>query len=737
MKKYFFIISLLFICSKNYSQNISIDSLDSYPILQEVVISANRIEEKKMNVSQEIQVITQEKIIQLQPQTTADLLANSGFVFVQKSQLGGGSINIRGFEANKNVLMIDGVRMNNLIYRAGHLQNIITTDNNIFDRVEILYGPASTIYGSDALGGVVHMYTRSPLFASGTKKSNICLNVSNRYSSVNNEFTSHIDVNAGFARIASLTSITVSSFGDLISGKNPNPFYNNNFGTRDYYVETFNGKDSIIKNESPSKQVPSAYRQIDFLQKFLFAQKPNIIHGLNLQYSNSSNVPRYDRLTDITPLGLKYAEWYYGPQTRFMGVYDLQLKNLFKGFQLIHLGVNYQNIYESRHTRKLNSPNLNNRYEHVSVVGINLDLHKKTDSHELNFGLEYYYNSLKSTADNFNRDNNLFTTLDTRFPDGENNMTNTSIYFSHLWRVGSHFSITDGARVGFSKLYSTFIDTSFFHLPFANARQNNSFVAGNIGLIHTFAKNGKISLVASTGYRVPNIDDLCKVFESAPGNVIVPNNTLSPEKTINFELGVTKYFSKKIRLISSIFYTILNEVIVTDRFKFDGKDSIVYEGVKSAIYANVNKQNAFITGLSSKIDYEFSKRTSADFSIKYTYGRIRTDSSTSPLDHIPPIMSSFNFYYTIKNFSSVCTINYNGWKRIQDYYLNGEDNEQYATTDGTPAWITFNLHFNYKLKKYVNIIAGVDNILDTQYRTFSSGINSPGRNFFITLALNN
>ena len=120
--------------------------------------------------------------------------------------MGGGSISIRGFEANRNVLVIDGVRMNNLINRSGHLQDVIKTDNSILDRLEILFGPSSTIYGSDALGGVVHMYTKKPMLASGEKKVNFCGNAFARYGSVDNELTGHVDLNIGVKKFASLTS---------------------------------------------------------------------------------------------------------------------------------------------------------------------------------------------------------------------------------------------------------------------------------------------------------------------------------------------------------------------------------------------------------------------------------------------------------------------------------------------------------------------------------------------------
>ena len=130
--------------------------------LEEVVISASNFAEKKKNIAQKIDVINAKTIALTNAQNTGDLLINTGKIFVQKSQQGGSSPVLRGFEASRVFLVIDGVRMNNAIYRSGHLQNVITSDQNSLSRVEVMYGPSSTIYGSDALGGIVHLITKSP-----------------------------------------------------------------------------------------------------------------------------------------------------------------------------------------------------------------------------------------------------------------------------------------------------------------------------------------------------------------------------------------------------------------------------------------------------------------------------------------------------------------------------------------------------------------------------------------------
>jgi len=697
--------------------------------LGETVISANKVEETKKTVAQQIQVLSARQIASSQSQTTADLIASTGNVFVQKSQLGGGSPVIRGFEASRILLVVDGVRLNNIIYRSGHLQNVITLDNTILERAEILFGPSSTIYGSDALGGVIHFYTKKPLLSAEAARK-IKANALVRYGSVNDEITGHADFNIGGRKFASLSSFTYSRFDDLRGGSNQNPFYDGTYGERPYYVKRMDGKDSLMKNEDRYLQVPSGYSQYDLLQKFAYKQDDRIIHGLNIQFSNSTDVPRYDRLTDPDGSGLRFAEWYYGPQRRLLTAYDLNIHDPSGCFRHIHAGVNYQNIEESRHTRRSGSDNLSHRTENVNVIGVDVDFNKVIRQHNLRFGLDAQFNALKSTAGNENIITGKSSPLDTRYPDGDNRMTHAALYFSHTWTINDELTLTNGVRLGFIGLRSMFVDTSFFHLPFTEVTQRNGVYSGSAGIIHTPTDDLKLSFLLSTGFRAPNVDDLSKVFESAPGQVIVPNPDLKPEKTVTTEIGIAKIVEQKASWENTVYYTRFLDAIVTDKFLFSGEDSILYDGTMSRVLANQNKRNAYLFGFSSSVMADFAENLLVTITLNYTYGRIKTDSSDYPLDHIPPLMARMQLGYTYKNFTSEFFINYNGWKRLKNYYLQGEDNEQYATPDGMPAWFTLNLRASYKIWKYLTLQAGVDNILDTQYRTFASGINAPGRNIF-------
>ena len=130
--------------------------------LDEVVMSVSKWEQQKRDIPNRIISLDARSIAFSSPQTSADLLQNSGKVFVQKSQLGGGSPMIRGFATNRLLLSVDGVRMNNAIFRGGNIQNVISIDPFTIKNTEVIFGPGSVIYGSDAIGGVMNFYTKKP-----------------------------------------------------------------------------------------------------------------------------------------------------------------------------------------------------------------------------------------------------------------------------------------------------------------------------------------------------------------------------------------------------------------------------------------------------------------------------------------------------------------------------------------------------------------------------------------------
>jgi len=702
--------------------------------LKEFVFSANKVSEKYSDLSMKIDILPSRQIQFSNSQTSGDLLQQSGKVFVQTSQLGGGSPVIRGMESSRLLLVVDGVRMNNAIFRAGHLQNVITIDPNILSRVEIVHGPGSVIYGSDAMGGVMHFYTRNPILSTNDKifsSGNAML----RYSSAANEFTESINVNIGGKKLAAFFGGSLKTIGDLRVGNKSDNKYGD-WGKCMNYVERIDGKDVMVKNEDPLIQKRSGYSQHDVFAKILF--KPSQYHSitLNSQYSNSGNIARYDRLSEYSGEQLTYADWYYGPQTRGLVSLKSEWSKPSKLFDNMQIMAAYQNISEDRVSRKFGKSKMKHQEETVNIFSLNADLMKKIfTKSELRYGLETVLNKVGSKAYNQDITNGAITyDVATRYPDGGDKMLNLSAYASNNWEISNKLIFSQGIRFNYVTLDAEYTQEmmDLMKFPFeATMHQENAAVNGSLGLVYMPEGGWRFATNLSSGFRAPNLDDLSKVNDFSSTVVIVPNPDLQPENAYNAELTLGKTFNENVQIEVTGFYTLLKNAFVVQPSTYNGQDSIEFDGNLSAVQSMQNAEQAIIYGIEGNFLARLTKSFSFGSNLTFTKGKVT--SGDIPLDHIPPVFGKTTVKLDLEKFTAEFYARYNGWKHIEDYSPSGEDNEQYATEDGMPAWYTLNLKAGYQFNRFVGLQAGVENILDKHYRNFASGISAPGRNIFITL----
>ena len=755
----FFCITLLISCTNTFAQNQLSDTTKN---LEAVIISASKFAEKRINIAQQIEVISYKTIQSANAQSTGDLLANTGKVFVQKSQQGGSSPVLRGFEASRILLVIDGVRLNNAIYRSGHLQNVITVDQNSLNRVEVVYGPSSTTYGSDALGGTIHFITKAPILSPNTKLYTTGTSFA-RYSTVNNEKTVHADISLANKKFGWYQAYNYSDFGDLKMGNNYLKTYPN-FGRRSKYITQINGIDSVVNNTDDRVQKFSGYKQWDVVQKFLYKPNEYLTHLVNLQLSNSTNIPRYDRLQDVRNFGgtigttLRFAQWDYGPQKRLMGAYEMMYTK--PGFfKEIKANINYQQIEESRITREYRRiDRLDKQVEKVGVWGGSLSGRKFIQNHEIVVGADAQLNNVRSEATRTNLATLAQSNIISRYPNGNNVMNNYGMYAQHIYKFkNKKLVLNDGFRIQAIHLKSNIKDNSFLKLPDTAVVQNNVALTGNVGIVAQLYKRTSLSSVISSGFRAPNIDDLAKVFESstAARQVVLPNADIRPEYTYNIDVTLKQDIGSVAMVELTGYYTLFKNAIIKAPFKFNGQDSIVFDGVKSQVLASQNVNNARVYGFSLSVKVNLTKAFTIYHTLSYTKGFFIVDENTpstiyekqpngsyelvkrnvaqKPLDHISPIIGKFSLAYERKKISSELFILFNGWNRLDEFSADGEDNAQYATAEGMPAWYTANWKAQVAFTKNTSLQLGVDNIFDRNYRPFASGFSAGGRNVMLAL----
>ena len=695
--------------------------------IDQVVVSASKWSQKAREVPLKISSVSKTQVAFHNPQTSADLLTITGDVFVQKSQQGGGSPMIRGFATNRLLIAVDGVRMNNAIFRSGNLQNVISLDPFAIEQTEVLFGPGSVIYGSDAIGGVMSFYTLSPKY-SINGKTLITGSSSLRYSTANAEKTGHVDINFGWEKWASLTSFSYTNFGDLRMGSwGPGEYLRNEYVVRE------GSTDVLIQNPNPRVQVPTGYSQTNVLQKIAFTPNSNWAFEYGLHYSATSNFDRYDRLVYYRNGLPRSAQWYYGPQVWMMN--NLLISSRAKTAAYDHLKIQLAQQYfkESRHDRAFNKSRLRNRFEEVDAFTFNMDLKKSLNANaKFLYGAETVANSVNSTGIDRDITTEVETSAASRYPKAQ--WYSFATYLTYEQKLSDKVIFQAGGR------YSHFIidaqfDNTFYPFPFTQAKISKGSVSGSLGLTINPSDNWSVNTILSTGFRAPNVDDMGKVFDSEPGSVIVPNPNLNAEYAYNAEVGITRRVGDFFEGDFLTYFTLLDNAMVRRNTTLNGQDSIMYDGQLSQVQSIQNAAFAKVWGIQADFELMLPGGFMLSSRINYQKGTEELDNGTvSPLRHAAPWFGVTKLDYKIKKIQLSLFVNYSG---EVSYNQLAEDERGKAyiyavDTNGnpySPAWYTVNFRALYQVNKKLSFTANIENITDQRYRPYSSGLVAAGINF--------
>jgi len=724
--------------------------------LEEVILSVARSESNVNQIAEKVSVIKSEDLFLSSPASGAELLELSPGVRVQKSQGGGGSPIIRGFEANRVLIVVDGVRMNNAIYRSGHLQNSITIDPNNIERAEVIFGSSSVGYGSDALGGVIHYYTKSPILKDSEKiKSSFTSN----YTSANQGLSNNFITNYSSENWGSITSISISKFGDIKMGENREhgfktwgltPLYSENSRYSYYSQPSSNSNENIQKN--------TGYSQVDLFQKFLVKIGDTNLLSINIQFSESSDIDRFDQLSITKGNSLKFSEWYYGPQKRLLISPSLKI---FPNRKFMKKGVitfGFQKINESRIKRKFNSFNRSHQIENLKVFSLNGDFDTSfNNDHSISYGIEstYNYNYSKAYDQIIEIQGNQVTGLGnkfaipTRYPSDGSSYTSFASYVNWSWNMSEFFTFNIGTRLTFTGLKASWNDIISVNPQLSEVNLNSKALTTTVSIKLRPSKRVQINTVLSSGFRNPNIDDIGKIRENN-GLLVVPNTFLKPEYAYNLDLGIDfRSLNNKNYISLRGFSTIISRHIGRDEFVVFSDittpdlSTVIYNGEEVTTISNKNLGNRFIHGFS--IDGFTKMMNSLKFDYSMTYTKGDDNDNYGPLPSISPLFGSFALSYSKKGVNLKAIYKFAEAKNPGEYSFGGEDgldetpfiinSEGLLSYLGTPKWSDLSIFGSKNISSSVTLRLGLTNVFDSHYRTFASGISAPGRSFQLGLNL--
>ena len=703
--------------------------------ISEIIVSATRWHESSKNIPVQTSSVSAKEISLGQPQTAADLLDLSGKVFIQKSQQGGGSPMIRGFATNRLIYTVDGVRMNTAIFRGGNIQNVISLDPFNTEQAEVIFGPGSVIYGSDAIGGVMSYQTLRPQLSTDDKPL-FNGNADFRHSTANKEKTAHFDFKVGLKNWAFVSSYTHWDFDHLQQGR---------FGPVDYlkttHVERINNVDSIIEQGNPFLQVPTGYQQNNFMQKVLFKPNENWEFQYGFHFSRTSNFGRYDRHNRLRRGIPNYAEWEYGPQSWLMHLLQINHRGLNRFYDQMSIRLAQQQFEESRIDRDFNSQNRNTQTENVLALSINTDFSKTLGKENtLFYGIEGVYNDVNSSGTLTQIETQVSQTGPSRYP--ESQWRSWGIYATDEQEIGDKWTLRTGIRYNWFGLNADFKNNlSFYPLPFQTANLNNDALTGSIGLVYRPTPSLLVRGNLGTAFRSPNVDDMGKIFDNEPGTITIPNPNLKSEYAYNADAGIVKLFGDRFKFEISAYFTQLNNALVRRNFQLNGSDSMLFQGELSQIQAIQNAALAQVFGYHIGWELKWTKKLywKTDFNFQEGYEEL-DNGSISPSRHAAPFFGQSRIRYQTSKFTGEINARFQGEQSFDELAFEERGKTEIYAKDAagnpySPSWYILNLKVQYQISDWLRINTGIENITDQRYRPYSAGLSGAGRNLYTSIKI--
>ena len=676
---------------------------------EELIVTATRNSEYAQDIPQLVTVVTAEEMRENNIVQTPELLREEPGVFIQKTNQGGGSALIRGLKANKILLMIDGIRLNNATYRGGNTQYLNTIGSQSLDRMEVVHGPVSMLYGSDALGGAINAITKTPVLTSSSKLQWSGV-VSGLVASAENLISNHISLSAANAKFGVLLDGAFSAYGDVRRGEHGGVTL----------MERLRN-DSRESRSLPVIQSPNGFESYDLMAKAYYRPAEQHEFTVLYQLNRQPSVPRYDVFETQ-----KYSIWHYEPQERDFGYLRYKLNMPTALFHFATVTVSFQSQYEQRIKQRIGRTTKTFESYRTNTIGFELQMNKVFNERLfVVYGFEYYGDDVQTAAIEENLASGAISNITTIYPDGSTYKSFGAFLQGELV-LTSRWVIDGGLRYSAFDLYAPFAPGSTGDVDLGTIEQTPGALTGSIGSRFRLAENVNFVTNIAQGFRAPNLDDATKIGGGKADSFYdVPNADLGPEKVLSIDGGL-KFGFDRLKAHALMYYSDFTDLLVRQPALFGGQPFVVIDTDSIPVFHRANAGEAYITGIELGTKIQFGENWIASGSLSYTYGQNSSDDQ--PISGIPPLHGFASLRYRAERYFIEANARFAGeQKRLADEDL--EDSR--IPEGGTPVWLTLNFRSSCTLSPAFSLRFGVGNIFDLNYREHLSGLNAPGRNFIL------
>jgi len=655
-----------------------------------IQITGTRVESELADVSVPVQVIDAHTLSEFSPEVLTDAFREVPNIHVQATTVGQGSPYIRGLTGSAVLNLVDGMRLNHAIYRSSPNPYLALVDSHIAQRIEIVRGPASVLYGSDAMGGVIQIITRKPVFDSEDWK-----------------IRGGLDARFGSA------DLSRAVYADLATGRK-----GLGIGAGFSYLAT----EDLRGGGSTGRQRPSDYTMIGGDASVLWEPAPNHRTTLDFQMQRQPETPRYDELVP----GFGQTEpssdlWNYEPLERIFGHLQHRIEEVVPGvIDSLSFDAAIQQVQDDRRTRAHGSAIENrerNRSRLLGFAGHGVSQPKYWLS--LAWGIESYFDTVSSEREETDFANGSSSSVASRFPD-DSQMNSYGAYVNAQMELGEHFEINAGIR------YSH-VDTKIKATNTTSATDIHlDDVTGSLGALWNLGSGVRLVTNLSRGFRAPNVFDL-GTLGSRPGNRFnIPSQDLDAEVIYTIDLGlkiVRSRFRGEIFGFGSIYRDKIDSVL-TGSTTPDGRD----------VVQSANLNRVWLSGAEARAEIDLRDDLQLRGHVFWTWGEEEgPNGHEQPADRIPPVQGLVGLRWA--PCESLWVEAFTRFAGPQDRLSDRDIRDPRIDPGGTPGWATGNLRVGLAVGEHWSGTVAVENFTDASYREHGSGIQAPGVGVIATLQI--
>ena len=661
----------------------------SYPSLSQLEFeglgSALRSTRSIFDSPRATSIIDSKSLDERQPRNMVEAVEREVGVLIQRTGAGQASPFIRGLTGPQTLILIDGIRLNNSTFRFGPNQYFATIDPGIIERIEVVRGPQSVLWGSDAIGGVINVVTRSidPRFCNFAGGQFI-----ERFATADNGSYSRVNVEGSYNRLGVFGGGSYLNVNDLRRG------------------------------DDLGKQPLTNYSQYAGDLRFDMPVNSDQLLTVALQHVEQEDVPRSDKWPKEIRL--------FNPQQRNLGYLRWQGNNAGGAIDTFMLTASYGRQKEGTFRRKPpTGANVDLSEFNVNTVGLSLLLGADLDRlGRLTWGADWYHDHVTAHSNRYDfATGALIAPLIPQYPDKsyyerfgtflqwEADLTarlsaTAGVRYTNV-DLGSNVALIDPANPGNSP-----VDTQIY--------PNFQDWTASIGL--TYEINPCLHLVGSIaeGFRAPSLDELTSVSDNVNEGIDIPNPALSPETSISYEIGLKLNYDR-IRAQTFVFWNELDDLLV--RQKVNEIPDPVDAGSTIDVLQRRNLGSAQVQGFELAGEFLLTPEWSCYGNFTYLYGQNFSDGK--PLSRIPPTQGVIGLRW--RDQCARRWLDVYGWLVAEQSRLSSRDTrDSRIPAGGTPGYGTANVRLGSCVGRHQRITLGIENIFNTAYRVHGSGVDGPG-----------